>query len=69
MACKWERSSPAVSAMLREGLEDCLTVLGVPDHHRKRLSNTYLLENMLKRLNRLLLLLLVRVRMVLGVLI
>ena len=52
MACKWERSSPAVSAMLREGLEDCLTVHGVPEHHRKRLSSTNLLENMMKRLKK-----------------
>ena len=52
MACKWQRSSPTVAAMLREGLEDCLTVHGVPEHHRKRLTSTNLLENMMKRLKK-----------------
>jgi transposase-like protein len=52
MACKWERSCPAVAAMLREGLEDCLTVQSVPEHHRKRLTSTNLLENMMKRLKK-----------------
>jgi transposase-like protein len=52
MACKWQRSSPAVAAMLREGLEDCLTVQSMPEHHRRRLSSTNLLENMMKRLKK-----------------
>jgi putative transposase len=52
MACRWERSSPSVAAMLREGLEECLTVLTMPPHHQKRLTSTNLLENMMKRLKK-----------------
>lgn len=52
MAVKWERACPAVAAMLREGLEDCLTAEGFPGHHRKRLRSTNLLENMMKRLKK-----------------
>ena len=52
MACKWEKLAPSVSKMLREGVEDCLTVTGFPEHHRKRLTSTNLLENMMKRLKK-----------------
>jgi putative transposase len=52
MACKWERSSPSVSAMLRESLEDCLTADSFPEHHRRRLASTNLLENIMKRLKK-----------------
>jgi putative transposase len=52
MACKWERICPAAAAMLREGLEDCLTAESFPEHHRKRLRSTNLLENMMKRLKK-----------------
>ncbi len=52
MAAKWEPSSPAVAAMLREGLEDCLTIESFPEHHRRRLASTNLLENMMKRLKK-----------------
>lgn len=52
MACKWERSSPSVSAMLRDSLEDCLTVDSLVEHHRRRLASTNLLENMMKRLKK-----------------
>ena len=52
MAGKWEKSSPAVAAMLREGLEDCLTAESFPEHHRRRLRSTNLLENMMKRLKK-----------------
>lgn len=38
--------------MLREGLEDCLSVLEMPEHHRKRLASTNLLENIMKRLKK-----------------
>jgi putative transposase len=51
MAVKWEKT-PAVAAMLRESVEDCLTVLGFPAHHRKRLKSTNLLENIMKRLKK-----------------
>jgi putative transposase len=52
MAARWEASSPAVAAMLREGLEDCLTAETLPAHHRKRLRSTNLLENMMRRLKK-----------------
>jgi putative transposase len=52
MACKWERSDPKVATMLRDGLEDCLSVLNMPDHHRKRLASTNLLENVMRRLKK-----------------
>ena len=38
--------------MLRESVEDCLTVLSFPAHHRNRLKSTNLLENMMKRLKK-----------------
>ena len=50
MALKWEGRYPAVAKMLREGLEDCLTVLAFPESHRRRLSSTNMLENLMKRL-------------------
>ena len=52
MAVRWEKAHPAVAAMLREGLEDCLTAESFPEHHRKRLRSTNLLENMMKRLKK-----------------
>lgn len=52
MAQRWERSSPQVAAMLREGLNDCLTAEQFPEHHRKRLRSTNLLENIMKRLKK-----------------
>lgn len=52
MAARWEKASPAVAAMLREGLEDCLTAEGFPERHRRRLRSTNLLENMMKRLKK-----------------
>jgi transposase-like protein len=50
MACKWEAGHPQVARMLREGLEDCLTVLSMPATHRKRLASTNLAENLMKQL-------------------
>jgi transposase-like protein len=52
MACRWERRYPAVARMLREDLEDCLTVLNLPEHHQKKLKSTNLLENMMKQLKK-----------------
>jgi len=52
MAAKWEARYPAVSKMLREGLEDCLAVLDFPEHHRRRLQSTNMLENLMKRLKK-----------------
>ena len=52
MAAKWESRYPVVATMLRDGLEDCLTVLDFPEHHRKRLRSTNMLENLMKRLKK-----------------
>jgi transposase-like protein len=52
MALKWEKTSPGVAAMLRESVEDCLTVLSFPAHQRKRIRSTNLLENIMKRLKK-----------------
>ena len=52
MAIKWEKASPPVAAMLRDGLEDCLTAEDFPERHRKRLRSTNLLENMMRRLKK-----------------
>jgi putative transposase len=52
MAAKWEGTMrcQAVAAMLRDGLEDCLAVLGLPEHHRRRLASTNLLERLMRTL-------------------
>ena len=52
MAVKWEPRCAAVASMLRDGLEDCLTVLDFPETHRRRLNSTNLLENIMKQLKR-----------------
>lgn len=52
MACKWEGRYPSVASMLRGGLEDCLAVLDFPEHHRKRLRSTNMLENLMRRLKK-----------------
>jgi transposase-like protein len=52
MARKWEGRYPAVAKMIRDGLEDCLTVLSFPEPHRRRLRSTNMMENMMKQLKR-----------------
>lgn len=52
VAASWERTCPAVSRMLREGMADCLTVMGFPAEHRKKLTSTNLLECLMKRLKK-----------------
>lgn len=52
MAQKWKPRCPAVSAMLSDGLEDTLAVLSFPEHHRRKLASTNLLENVMKRLKK-----------------
>jgi len=52
MAVKWEVRYPEVAAMLRDGFEDCLTVLSFPEHHQRRLRYTNILENLMKRLKK-----------------
>ena len=44
MAQNSETRRPKVAAMLRGGLEDCLTVLDFPEGHRRRLGSTNMLE-------------------------
>jgi len=50
MAVQWQERYTAVADMLRNGLEDCLTVLDFPQCHRRRLNSTNMLENLMKRL-------------------
>ena len=52
MAVRWEGRYPSVAKMLRDGLEDCLAVLDFPEHHRRRLRSTNMLENLMKRLKK-----------------
>jgi putative transposase len=52
VAAKWEKTSPAASKLLREGLGDCLTVLAFPEEHRTRLTSTNMLESLMKRLKK-----------------
>ena len=52
MAQRWERRSPKVARMLREGLEDCLAVLHFPPTHRRRLTSTNMLERVMRELKR-----------------
>jgi transposase-like protein len=52
MAVKWEPISAGVSSMLREGLEDCLTVLSFRQSHRNGLTSTNMLESLMKRLKK-----------------
>jgi putative transposase len=50
MASAWEARYPAVAKMLREGLEDTLTVWDLPAAHRRRLNSTNMLERLMRRL-------------------
>lgn len=52
MAAKWESRYPSVAKMLRDGLEDCLSVLDFPEHHHRRLRSTNMLENLMRRLKK-----------------
>lgn len=52
VAAKWETTIAPVATMLRDGLGDCLTVLAFPAEHRRRLSSTNVLENLMKRLKK-----------------
>jgi putative transposase len=52
MASKWRKRCPAVSKMLEEGLDDTLSVLSLVEHHRRKLSSTNLLENIMKQLKK-----------------
>lgn len=52
MAGKWQKTTPSVAKLLREGLGDCLTVLSFPEDHRTRLTSTNMLEALMKRLKK-----------------
>ncbi len=52
MAVKWASRYASVAEMLREGLEDSLTVLAFPASHRHRLRSTNMLENLMRRLKK-----------------
>ena len=52
VALKWEKTSEKVSKQLREGLGDCLTVMSFPEHQRKGLRSTNMLESVMKRLKK-----------------
>jgi transposase-like protein len=52
LASQWEAPNPAVAAMLRQGLGDCLTVLAFPADHRRRLASTNALESLMRRLKK-----------------
>jgi len=49
-AAKWEKRYPKVAAMLREGLESCLTVCALPAGIRRKLNSTNMLERVMKEL-------------------
>ena len=52
MAQKWKSRSAAVASMLGEGLEDTLAVLSFPEHHRRKLTSTNMVESVMKRLKK-----------------
>lgn len=52
MAAKWRSAYPAVAAMFEDGAADCLTVLSMPEHHRRRLASTNMAESLMKRLRK-----------------
>jgi putative transposase len=52
VAAKWESTHAPVARLMRDGLADCLTVLSFPADHRRRLTSTNLLENLMKRLKK-----------------
>jgi putative transposase len=51
-ADKWRSRYPAVSKLLEEGLEDCLTVCHLDEHIRRKLSSTNMLENLMRRIRK-----------------
>jgi putative transposase len=51
-AQKWEKRYPTMSRALREGAEDCLTVLSITARDRKRLRTTNMLECVMREMRR-----------------
>jgi transposase-like protein len=52
MAVKWEKKFPKLARMIREGLEDCLSVLAFPQGHQRRLKSTNVLERLMREIKR-----------------
>jgi transposase-like protein len=52
MSAKWLTRCSAVSRMIDQGLEDCLTVERFPAHQRLKIRSTNMLENIMKRLKK-----------------
>jgi putative transposase len=49
---RWQGKAPKMTAALERGLEDCLSVLALPEGHRRRLHSTNLLERLMEELKR-----------------
>ncbi|MFC1582396.1 IS256 family transposase [Planctomycetota bacterium] len=49
LAQQWERY-PRITQLLREEIEDCLTVCNLPSEHRRKLHSTNMLERVMKDL-------------------
>lgn len=52
IALKWENQFPRFANRLRDGIDDCLAVTGLPASHRLRLASTNLLERLMRELKR-----------------
>lgn len=52
VAARWAKKAPKLVAALEAGLEDCLSVLDLPERHRQRLHSTNLLERLMEELKR-----------------
>lgn len=52
MSLKWKTRCAAVSRMIDQGLEDCLTAHRFPWHHRRKIQSTNMMENIMKRLKK-----------------
>lgn len=52
MAVRWEARLPRLSALLREGIEDCMAVQDLPSRLRRRLNSTNMLERVMREIKR-----------------
>lgn len=51
-AQKWEKRYPSLAKGIREGTEECLSVLAMPPEQRRRLRTTNMLECMMREMHR-----------------
>lgn len=51
-AQKWEKRYPSLAKGIREGAENCLTVLAMPPEQRRRLRTTNMLECVMREMHR-----------------